>query len=273
MKERWLNLILFLTNRIYTKKQIVLNGEGWKVGKEVLLLVLLEILLAMVSIPLYIGVKPVGLTAYFIDTEKFARITADYNLRRILTLTGVSVILIIWGIKLLLIIAVPRVYGPLQLYDVVNMRPTDVLESELVATETGLQTARIVSTMPIPTLTKVTKVSGGDYTFSGMAAPQYLVAMLLSGVQTAVYSVSTNPNGTWEIKHQQSNFHLSDGNHSILLFSYDQKAGTRGKSAPEQYFKVTASIWESIINGIDTIANYSLVIILVLGVFLTVLTL
>lgn len=273
MKEKWLNLILSLTNRVYQKKQLVLTGEGWKVAREVVLLVLLEILLAFVSLPLYIGVKPVALSAYFKDTEKFARITADYNLRRVLTLTGVGVFLIIWGIKLLLIILLPRTYGPLQLYSIVNLRPTDVLQSELVATETGLQTARILPAMSIPTLAKVVKQGGGDYVFSGTAAPQYTVALLLSGAQTAIYSVQPNQNGTWEIRHQQNSFHLADGNHSVIIFSYDQKAAVRSKSAPEQYFRVTASFMDSIINSVDLIANWSVVIILVLGVFLTILTL
>lgn len=262
-----------LTNRIYTKKQFVLTRVGWRVGQEVVSLVLLEIILAIVSLPLYIGVRPVSLSAYFKDTEKFAPITANYNLRRILTLTGVGVILIIWGIKLLLIIALPRAYGPLQLYDIVNLRQTDVLQSELVATEIGLQTAKILPKMSVPTLTKAVKGSGGDYTFFGLAAPQYTVAMLLSGAQTAVYSAVPNEDGSWVIKHQQSNFHLADGNHSIIIFSYDPKTGARSPAAPEQFLKVTATIWDSIVKGVDSIANWSLVIILLMGVLLTVLTL
>lgn len=266
-------MILFLTNRIYQKKQLVLTGEGWKVGQEVVTLVFLEILLAVVSLPLYIGVRPIALSAYFKDTEKFARITANYNLRRILTLTGVGVFLIIWGIKLLLILVLPHAYGPLRLYDIVNLRPTNLLQSELVANETGLQTARIVPTMPIPTLTKAAKISGGDYVFSGTAAPQHTVVLLLSGAQTAIYSALPNQNGAWEIKHQQSSFHLADGNHSVVIFSYDPKVGSRSKAAPQQFFKVTASIWDLIVKSIDSIANWSLVIILILGIFLTILTL
>jgi len=273
MKERWLNMILLLSNRIYSKKQSILNDEGWKIGKDVLLLVLFQIFLALLSLPLYLSVKPVGLAAFVKDTAKYTRVIADYSLRRILTLTGVGAFLIIWALKLSFIVALPNFYGPLRLYEVVNLRPADILNSDLVATETGLQTARVLPAMAIPTLKGVKKVNGGDYIFFGSATPLSTVALLLSGNQTAVYSASANKNGEWEIKHAQDSFRLAEGNHSILIFQYDQKNSARSQAAPEQYFKVTVSVWDKIINSVDTIANWSLVIILVLGVFLTILTL
>lgn len=273
LKERWLNLILLLSNRIYVKKQSVLSGEGWKVGKDVLQLVFLETFLAILSLPLYLSVKPAGLAVYVKDTAKYTTIAADYNLRRILTLTGVGVFLIIWALKLTLIITLPRFTGPLRLYSVVNLRPADILNSDLVATETGLQTARIVPTIPIPTLKTVKKVRNGDYVFSGSAAPLSTVALLLSGAQTAVYSALADKTGDWEITQAQSSFRLAEGNHSVIIFVYDQKIGARGQAAPEQYFKVTTGIWDKIVSGVDSIANWSLVIILALGVFLTLLTL
>ncbi len=266
-------MILVLTNRIYVKKQLVLGGEGLKVGKDVLLLVLYQIFLALVSLPLYLSVKPAGLAVYVKDTATYTKISADYSLRRILTLTGVGVFLIIWVVKLILIISLPSFYGPLRLYEVVNFRPADILNSDLVATETGMQTARVLSTIPIPTLKTATKVSGGDYIFSGSATPLSTVALLLSGNQTAVYSAVADKSGKWEISHAQSGFRLAEGNHSIIIFEYDQKNSARGQAAPEQYFKVTTNIWDKITGSVDTIANWSVVIILILGVFLTLLTL
>lgn len=266
-------MILFLSNRIYSKKQSILSGEGWSVVKDVLLLILFQIFSALISLPLYVSVKPVALASYIKDTAKYTKIATDYNLRRILTLTGVGAFLIVWTIKLLFIVAVPNFFGPLRLYEVVNFRPADILNSDLVATETGLQTARILSGIPTPTLKEVKKVNGGDYVFSGSAAPFSTVALLLSANQTAIYSASVDKNGEWEIKHTQSGFRLAEGNHSVIIFAYDQKNNTRSQAAPEQYFKVTTGILDKTINSIDHIANWSLVIILALGVFLTILTL
>ncbi len=116
-------MILSLSNRIYGKKQSILNGEGWNVVKDVLLLILFQIFSALLSLPLYISVKPVALAAYIKDAAKYTKIAADYNLRRILTLTGVGAFLISWIIKLLLIVALPSFYGPLRLYEIINFRP------------------------------------------------------------------------------------------------------------------------------------------------------
>lgn len=267
-------MILSLTNRIYTKKQFILSGEGLQVAKEVLSLILLQIFLALLSLPLYLSIKPAWLAVYVKDSSKYAKIAADYNLRRILTLTGVGVFFIIWALKFTLLISLPHVYGPLRLYEVVNFRPADILNNNIVATETGMQTARILPTVPVPTLKGVKKSNGsGDYVFSGSAEPFATVALLLSGNQTAIYSVAANKNGDWEIKHNQANFHLAEGNHSVIIFTYDQKTNTRSQAAPEQYFRVTTGIWDKIVNSIDVFANWSLVVILVLGVFLTILTL
>lgn len=273
MKERWLNLILSLSNRIYSKKQSILSGEGWKVGKDVLLLIFLQIFLALISLPLYIGVKPTALATYVKDSNSYTKIATDYNLRRILTLTSVGIFFIIWAVKFSVLLTLPHFYGPLRLYEIANFRPADIASSELVATETGLQTARIVPTMSIPVLKGVRKVSGGDYIFFGSTAPLGTVALFLSDKNTVVYSVSANKNGEWEIRHTRTNFRLAEGNHSVLIFAYDQKNNARSQAAPEQYFKVSVSFWDKIINSIDVFANWSLVIILVLGVFLTLLTL
>ena len=78
----------------------------------------------------------------------------DYNLRRVLTLTGLTIVASIWVVKLLLILLLPSVYGPLQLYSVTDFRPADILSKDLVTAETGIQTARVLKTMPRPNCRK-----------------------------------------------------------------------------------------------------------------------
>src|SRR3990167_393497 len=220
MRDRWLNFVLHLTNRIYARKQSVLAHEGLKSAGDIAALVLLESVLALVSFPLYVGLKPATVTAFLQEKGGYAKIAFDYHLRRILTLTGVSIVLVIWLLKLALIIFVPAFYGPLRLYSVSEISPVPLQNKELIAADTQIQTARIIETMPKPRLVEVRKEKGGD-----------------------------------------------------IVFSYDKDIQARSNIASEQFFKVTSTFTDRLIKNIDILANWSVIIILAIGIFLTALTL
>jgi len=251
---------------------LVRGQAGLRVIYNIAALIVLEIVLGIISLPLYLSLKPAGVTAFLAEKGAYAKVSFDYNLRRVLTLTGVVIFALIWAIKLVLILALPPVYGPLQLYSVSNLKPADILAKDLIASEIGIQTARVVDTLPKPELTEVKKLTGGNYDFLGKGQPGSTVVLLLSDKQTAVYSGDVDKDGNWQISHSQAGFHLSQGNHSVIVFSYDKKLGVRSAAAPEQLFKVTTSWWDSLTKNIDTLANWSVAIILLLGVFLTFLT-
>jgi hypothetical protein len=272
MKKQWLNLVLQLTNRIYSRKKKVIGQTGLGVISNVAVLVVLEIALAIVSLPLYLSLKSSGVTAFFSEKGTYEKVSFDYNLRRVLTLTGVGIFALIWAVKLALILALPAVYGPLPLYSVSNFNPADILSKDLIASEIGIQTARVISTMSQPKIVTIDKVGRGNYNFVGKGQPGMTVVLLLSDKQTAVYSADIDKNGDWIIKQQQESFGLSEGNHSVIVFSYDKKLGVRSEAAPEQFFKVTTSWLDSLTKNVDILANWSVVIILMLGVFLTFLT-
>lgn len=273
MKERWLNLILKLTNRIFVRKQELLQKTGVKIIGVVGTLIFFEIVLAIVSLPLYITLRPARVTAYFGEHGGYAKATFDYNLRRILTLTGVSILLLFWILKLLLIILFPVVYGPLTLYTVSDLQPVSVVDQALVGTEVEIQTARVDPTLQKPELQAVHKQNAKDYNFSGVGPAGSTVVLLLSGQQTAVYTAAINAAGSWIIQQSHTTFNLADGNQSILVYTYNQALGTRSDVAPEQYFKVTTTWYEQLLNNIDQYINWTVVIIIIIGLFLTILTL
>lgn len=272
MQARWLNLVLLLTNCIYSRKQLITGQNGLEAVANIVTLIILEIALGVVSLPLYIALSSNTVTAHLTAKGAYAKVVFDYNLRRILTLTGVGIVFVIWGIKFILIMTVPAVYGPLQLFNVSELRPADLLSIDLAA-ETGIQTARVVSSLPLPKLTQVRKAGGGDYVFSGTSQPGSTVVLLLTDGQTAIYTALAGADGKWEISHLRSNFKLNDGNHSILVFSYDKKLGIRSEAAVPQYFKVTSSWLDVLARNIDILANWSVAAIILLGIFLTFLTL
>ncbi|MCX6779180.1 MAG: hypothetical protein NTU97_03035 [Candidatus Magasanikbacteria bacterium] len=272
MKTKWLDFVLLLTNRIYTRKQKVLSEVGLKTVANIIVLIGLEIFLALVSLPLYLTTKSGGVVAYLEEKGGYAKVSFDYNLRRILTLTGVGIFLIIWLMKLLLIVLAPHLFGPMRLYQVSDLRPADLLSKETVQTETGIQTARVSPAMLVPSLEGVNKIGGGNYEFYGKAVPNSTVVLLLSDTQSVIYTEVANVEGVWKITHPQTNFKLSPGNHSILVFSYDAAKGIRSEVAPTQYFKVQINWLESLSQKIDVLANWSVVLIIILGIFLTFLT-
>jgi len=272
MKHQWLNLVLRLTNRIYTRKQLLIEQVGIKSIANVLILIILEIALSLISLPLYLALSPEKVLAYFAEKGTYAKVNFDYNLRRILTVTGVGIIALIWAIKLLIIFLFPVVYGPPQLYSVSGLSPIDIVNQNIITSETGIQTARSVSSMPKPTLSSVKKVSGVNYSFFGEGQPNTTVVLLLTDVSSAVYTTEVDKDGKWQIDHQQKNFKLNEGNHSIVMFSYDSKLGIRSEAAPEQFFKVTTSWIDYLIKNIDSLSNWSVVIIILIGIFLILLT-
>jgi len=273
MKNRWLNLVLLLTNRIYTNKQSIVEQSGLGAVYKIFILIALEIVLAIVSLPLYISLRAASVTAFFVEKGSYTKVNFDYNLRRVLTLTGVGLVAVVWATKLALIVMLPKIYGPLPLYSVSNFRPVDLLSQEIIASDTGIQTARILKTMPKPEVTGVNKLKEGNYTFVGSGQPNSTVILLLSDKQTAIYSAQTDKDGKWEIPYSQSKFKLSPGNHSVVVFGYDAKSGVRSESGLEQFFKVQTSWLDGLVNNVDVLANWSVVLVILLGVFLTFLTL
>ena len=273
MKTKWLNLVLLLTNKIYQKKQLIVGQTGLGAVSTILTLIIYEIFLGLLSLPLYLSLKTASVTAFFVEKGAYAKIDFDYSLRRILTLTGVGMIDIIWAVKLSLILVLPPVYGPMPLYTIKDFRQLDLLEQDLAIVDTAIQTARVVKTIQKPELTMVKKVSGGNYIFYGKGQPNTQIVLFLSDKQTAIYTSDVDKRGDWQIDYSQSKFKLSPGNHSVVVFGYDKNLGVRSESGLEQFFKVSVSWVDNLINNVDVLANWSVVIIIFVGVFLTILTL
>ena len=274
MKYAWLNLVLQITNRIYQRKQRVVGQEGISAAGNVFVLIFLEMVLAVISLPLYFNLKSERITAFLEEKGGYGKIVFDYNLRRVLTLTGVSIVLTIWIIKLLLILLVPSVFGTLKLYSISELRPPDLLtvDTNLINAETEIQTARITSDLPAPELKEVKKSKGKDYIFYGVGQPNSTVVLLLSDLQMAVYTGETDKDGNWQINHLQSDFKLNEGNHSVLTFTFDRENKIRSEFSSEQYFKVQTTVLDMVTRNVDALANWSVVVIILVGVFLTFLT-
>ncbi|MFA6551288.1 MAG: hypothetical protein WCV41_02035, partial [Patescibacteria group bacterium] len=72
-----------MTNRIYSRKQAIIGQAGLGVIYNIFLLIVSEIFLAVVSLPLYLSLKSKGVTAYLSEKGTYAKVSFDYNLRRV----------------------------------------------------------------------------------------------------------------------------------------------------------------------------------------------
>lgn len=272
MNTKWLNLILSVTNRIYEKKQQVIKGTDAKVITAVFNLIFLELFLAVVSLPLYFGTKTSGIIAYFSEKGGYAKIAADYKLRRVLTVSSVGVVLVVWLAKLTLILLTPAIYGPMELYSTTNLSPVAVNDYELIIQDSGMQTAQVVSGMSVPKILKVERAKGDRYVISGEGNPNETIALFLVDERSLLYSDIIGPDGKWHIEHMQSNFHLRDGIHSIFACHYNKALSVRSELSPESFFRIQTPFLEKVSNNVDSIANWSVGILIALGIFLTFLT-
>lgn len=272
MRHQWLNILLDLSNTIYRRKQDILVRHGFRAVADVFMLILVELALALVSLPLYLGLKPSTTAAYLRSRGVYGDITGDYKLRKIITLTGVGVVLLIWIIKLCVIIFVPRVYGPLPLYNVSGSTPVGTESAVSVIPDRSIQQAKVDLGMPLPVITHIAQTNGRDFRFSGTAQPSSTIVLLLADQQVVSYYGEANEKGEWQIDHLQEKFNLSDGNHAVSVLSYNPKTLLRSHFSDQQFFKVTSTWIDILIRNIDTIANWGIILILAFGILLTILT-
>lgn len=272
MKARWLNLILRLTNKIYQKKQTTLETQDFKSIGRLFSIIFLEITLAVVSFPLYLVTNAEKSSAYLAEKGGHKKIAVDYKLRKVLTLTGVGLILIVWIIKLLIIILTPTIVGPLNSYEITDVEPVTIEVQEAALLDTDIQTAKVVPGLVVPKIETLDMASRNEYVFKGTGTPGASVVLFLTDLQAVMYRTEVSQSGDWTIEHSQKDFKLQEGIHPMFAFHYMEDNGTRSSISSNQYFRVKTSVMDRVMANFDNLANWALVIIIIWGVFLTVLT-
>ncbi|MFC1612250.1 hypothetical protein ACFL29_00145 [Patescibacteria group bacterium] len=250
---------------------MVIRERGIKGIKHTFVLMLLEFALAIISLPLYLGMSPSKTTVFLEDKGGYEKIAVDYSLRRVLTLTGVGIILIFWIIKLVFFMLMPIFYGPQELYTITQKELLGATE-EIIVEETGVHTAKISEDLPVPKIGEIFKSGINKYVFSGTGEAGESVILFLTDQQTVMYSDKVENDKTWKIEHLQSEFKLTEGQHSIFVFHYNKDDNTRSRTSLEKVFEVRMSFLEKAFQRIDDIANWGIIFIIIAGVFIMILT-
>jgi len=185
MKNRWLTFVVVLTNKIYRNKQVLGNQHGGALIKSVIVLVFFEFALLIISLPLYVTLSLTTVAAFLEEKGEYENIVVDYKLRRVITVTGLSIVLLAWALKLIFILSAPYVVDTPQLYTVSIPDETtavEVLEHREEESTGSLQTAILDQTLSIPTIDSV-EGKRGVYTFSGIGEPEQAVTVFKDKIQ------------------------------------------------------------------------------------------
>jgi len=253
---------------------MLLGEEGPRIIYRVFILFILEGFLAAISFPLYVSVGPEKVTAFFDEKGGYSQVAFDYKLRRILTLTGASILLFFGFIKLLFIHVVPSLFGPLELYAISDLRAPEVLEihEEFLLVESGIQTADFVQSLPEPVITGVKKLDGKDFIFTGLGEPGSSIVLLVTDMQTIMYTGEISEEGEWQLEHSQEDLTFKEGNHAIRAFIYDADSETRSDFSEEQFFKVEETLIDSFVHNVDVVINSLIILTILFGSFLILIT-
>ena len=272
MKGSWLQLILYISHSIFLKKAAILKTAGVKVVRPIIQLVLLEIALAVVSVPIYLRVRSHVVHSYFSKVGAQESDFHDYTLRRVLTLSGLGLVALLWLIKLIFVIIAPTVFNAGEPFTVSNIRMEHVAPAIKENVSFALESAKRDESLTVPLVQSVRTTGRGRYLFSGVGTPGLTVVAYISGTESIVYSSVIKSDGTWSIEHDGGGFLLKKGTYSIVVSAYDESTSEKSYASVPYYFKVTPSWLDLFLSSVDTYANWVAACVVVVGIVVVIIT-
>ena len=119
MRQRWVATIIRLSGYIYKKKSGLLTAHSVQSFVDVILIIVAEIVLAIISLPLYVVSKPISSQSSGV---------VQYKIRRVVTLSVLFALLLAWMIKLGFLLVTESVIIPA---NPVTISETQVAESDV----------------------------------------------------------------------------------------------------------------------------------------------
>jgi len=274
IRVAWTNSILHTTARIFQKKQELKTVHGVRALFIVLALMAAELYLAVISLPLY-----------FVATKTTINNEAvkQYQVRRVMTLSVLSIILIIWLIKLTIILFLVFSYNPGEEFQVkesanqVNISPTIT---------TSIPKALVDNKLPIPKILAVNGIRGGVEVQGVARANEEVVALFTkepAAVETMagkpvsqspplLYAGKADAKGYFTIVEDNNVFYLPSADYAVSVIAYDPLVNV--KSLPSAGVKM--SVQEHPVRRVlifaDEALNILAIAFILIGLTVTVLT-
>lgn len=263
MREEWVSFILHLSAANYRLKKTLLLNHAVKGFFIIISIILLETLLAIVSLPLYLVTKPEKIPQ---EGQKI------YQIRRLLTLTLLIPLLGIWILQLGFILVAQHYSEPR--FNLIPLLSSSSTSSDLPAVEAEI--SPVTPNFPAPTFSEITTLKPETFTISGYApARKTIVARLrnLKGDQfEKIYDTTSSIEGYWSITHNPAITSLPSGYYQVQAFTYDSETHRKSAESITKYLYIKESLKNYLLKKINFITNLFFVLLLMFLFFLTVLT-
>lgn len=264
-RDRWMTAIVRSTSRIYRHKQALLEAKGFLFLREFFLLLIEELFLFLLALP-FLGVK---------TDAKSPLSSPTFQIRRIITVAALSLLIIVWLIKGVLVVTKEIILASGTPFSV------ETVSSGLLITGTVRQQAA-GATSPLLTPPRIELVAG-DYrrlvAVHGSAPISSTVHIFIeeqSEHRAFITTVTSSKNGTWSLfadKGEASGLVLKKGTYHISAVAENVVQKTR--SIPSQ-----VAVWRAQNSPLDWLFEYgsfvfnSVVAVFIIGtVVITFLTL
>lgn len=264
MRKLWVSLILALTAFLYKRKKTLLVSHSFISIFHLLIIISTELLLAIVSLPLYLTSK-----------EKVSGNHKTYQLRRLISLSALLVILFIWLFKLVFIVGLPYFFNVKQTFYITEKKVTEqrddlgqLLKIFNLKENVSLQT---------PQIQKLALDNYGALRVNGTAEPSSFVVLFISTPDSpeglsVVFLTESNENGDWLIQANNLRWEPVPGSYEIRALVYrENEAASNFSSA--NLIEIKPKIQDLIITKIDFYLNYLVILFLALGIISLVLLL
>ena len=257
MRQKWTNLILFLTSFLYRCKNTLTTSHSIASIFNLIIIIGGELLLAVISLPLYL-----------ISKEAASGDQRAYKIRRIVSLSSLVIILIVWIFKLIFIIGLPMFFETKQAFFIKEGQKTEQTEQRnSLYNIFDLEEGNIFAS---PQIANIKITTNGDLFAEGTSESISNIILTISRFDSKsnmgiFYLGKVNNAGGWQVEIKNNKWKKAPGLYSAQVMSYDEKIGSSNFS-PTVVFEIEQNLQDIVISKIDIFLNYFVIIFLILGI-------
>lgn len=271
LSPRWVNVILRITSRLQRDKQKLLIAHETETVKLIFSIIMYELVLLIISIPLYLVHTAKSVPG--LNTEQ-------YKVRRILSLTVLSAITILWVAKLGLVGLKMGFWNNTSELSIERIQDAPV-SSDMEKHILEAQKANLNSNLEPPSITSVLLRANGQIQVDGKGSAGKTVVLYIArrdepgdtSDATIAVAVRSDQDGTFRGIPDSAKFLLQEGEYRVSAITLDPEADTFSSSSDTQSFSLSQTQLSTtrILARIDKGLNVAMVVFIVFGVITTIL--
>ncbi len=266
LRQRWMNRVLHLTAVVAERKQSLLTIQGWSAFKAVVVIVASEVILGVIALPLYLGTRTIA-------SEDTAAV-AQFRVRRVMTLSFVILILVLWVAKLGVIITLALTTNSASKFQVSQTEHSSNVGGDLTV---AVHHALVDDSIVPPTITSVQEDQGA-ITITGTTTEDTSVIATISQVNSTVtyprlYSGRSDDTGTFSIVEDSTVFWSAPGEYEVTVVAYDATTHHKSADSADTTFTNHGSTFDYWLQRVDVMLNVVVIGLIIFGIVVTVLVL